>query len=97
MNRKRILTGIFFISFSMIISSQGIDTDSLMSVLKNADEDTVLVNNLISVSSNLYRQSPSEAIQFGIQARELAERIEFHAGVAYALKNIGLGYYFLGE
>jgi len=81
----------------MILSSQGMDTDSLMSVLKNADEDTVLVNKLISVSSNLYRQSPSEAIQLGIRARELAERLEYHNGTAYALKNIGMGYYFQGE
>ena len=97
MSRKTILTGLFFMSISMILSAQGTDTDSLMSLIKNAGEDTVLVNNLISLSGNLYRQSPSEAIQYGIQAREIAERLKYHTGIAYALKNIGMAYFCQGE
>ncbi len=97
MDRQRMLLSLFFIAVSLNLSSQGNSTDSLISAIENAVEDTIKVNNLISISSNLYRQSPSEAIQYGIQARELGERLQFNTGVAYALKNIGLGYYFQGE
>jgi len=71
--------------------------DSLNLILKNTIEDTIRVNTLIALSSNYYRTFPQEAIRYGLLAKELSEMINFKSGQAYALKSIGMGYYFQGD
>jgi serine phosphatase RsbU (regulator of sigma subunit)/Tfp pilus assembly protein PilF len=93
---KRIL--ILVLLFICIISSaQDSETDSLRALLLTGQEDTARVNNLIALSSKLSWSSPSEAIQLGNEAKSLAEKLNFRRGVAYSLKYIGMGYYFLSR
>jgi class 3 adenylate cyclase len=78
-------------------SAQNPETDSLKTLLINANEDTVKVNILIELSRNLFMTDPDTAIQYGVDARELAEKLDFTQGVALAYKYIGMVYYFQGE
>ena len=55
--------------------------------------DTTTVNNLLDESKRLVRTDSSKAISLAMQAREMAEDLEYPRGEAYALKNIGLVYY----
>ena len=71
--------------------------DSLNSALRASVADSIKVNTLISLSSQYYRTSPSEAIRYGEMAKDLAEKANFKTGQAYAFKSIGMGHYFQGN
>jgi tetratricopeptide (TPR) repeat protein len=55
------------------------------------------VNSLLLLSKKYFNEEPEEAIRIANQARNLAEKIKFKKGEAYALKNIGIGYYMQGK
>jgi class 3 adenylate cyclase len=88
--------GIFILSIS-ISFARNPQIDSLKSVLISLDEDTVKVNTLNVLSGELYGVEPEEAIRYGNEAKELAKSLDFHSGLALALKNTGMGFYFQGN
>lgn len=61
------------------------------------DQDTALVNSLLKQSKGYFTDSPARAIALSTEAKVLAEKINFRQGVAYALKHIGITYYFQGK
>ena len=89
------------ILFNLVTSSAGVAQNSLIDSLKvvvtTAEDDTVKVKNLISLSQNLSRFNPQEAIYFATEARDLAEELNYDDGMANALKYIGMGYYAQGR
>lgn len=85
------------LTLSTAVLSQQTAVDSLRAVLERTGQDSVRVNTLIELSSRLMRSSPTAAIAYAQQASELAGKIGFNPGLAYALKNIGMGYYFEGN
>lgn len=68
-------------------------SDSLKSIVDVGKEDTVQVNNLIALSKSLFDSSTDDAFKYGKRAEELARKLNYPRGVAYALKNIGIGFY----
>jgi len=90
----------FLISLLLLLTisifAQESQKDSLLNVLSSA-QDTTRVNTLNALCDLLYRTDPAEAIHYGDEARELAEKLNYQKGLAYALKNLGLGYYFQGN
>ena len=92
-----LLSFITLIFLSIYCQAQDTSIDSLKSILLRQKEDTSMVNTLNALADNLYRSEPSEALGYGIQAKELAENLNYTKGLAYALKNIGLDYYMLGN
>jgi adenylate cyclase len=89
--RKTILFLLIFLC-SLHVKAQESQTDSLLNVLSNST-DTTRVNVLNALGDLVFRSEPNEAIRYGIEARELAEELKFEKGLAFALKNIGLGYF----
>jgi class 3 adenylate cyclase/tetratricopeptide (TPR) repeat protein len=75
-------------------SGQNGVVDSLKAVLSSPQADSSRVYTLIELSSQYYRSDPAEAKRLGEEAKELAEKIGFDEGRAYAYKSIGMGYYF---
>jgi len=59
--------------------------------------DTAGVNKLLQQSKDQFSKDPNKAIEIAHQAKDLADKIDFKQGAAYALKNVGLGYYFQGK
>ena len=59
--------------------------------------DTVRVNTLLQQSKDRFSDDPVKAIILATEAKELSEKIDFIKGKANALKNIGVGNYFLGK
>ena len=88
---------LLIIFLNTLCFAQNEQIDSLKQELEKTIQDTTKVNILIALSSNYYRILPSEAIRYGEQALNLAERINFPGGQAYALKSIGMGHYFQGN
>jgi adenylate cyclase len=92
MRLKNILFILFTFS-SISTFAQNAKVDSLKSLLENTRNDTIRVDVLNSISNSIFSSSPDEAIEYGNKAKELAEKINDSTALAYAFKNIGLGYY----
>lgn len=59
--------------------------------------DTIKINQLLKQSKDNFSEAPEKAISIAEQAKQLAESVNFQEGVAYALKNIGIAYYYQGK
>ena len=91
-----ILTGIISnTSFSQ--PKQDKVTDSLQKVLAQSKEDTLKVNTLVALCRAHANISPAEGFIYGQQALDLAIKLNYAKGQAYALKYIGNCYYFQGK
>ena len=60
----------------------------------NYQADTAKVSKLLAESKAFYVNEPDKVIRLNDEAKQIAERAGFEQGVAYALKNIGIAYYF---
>jgi serine phosphatase RsbU (regulator of sigma subunit)/Tfp pilus assembly protein PilF len=94
------LSFIFFLSFCMPFLSfaQESKIDSLESILKTSQEDTVKVNALNALSRELRNTGnyPGSK-QYALQAEQLSKNANFLKGETMALNNIGLIYDFQGD
>ena len=86
MNPKKIIFLLLLFSVSLYGTTQP-DTQLL-----SDQGDTTLVNNLLQQSKDQTKDNPEKAISLAIQAKTMAEKINFPKGVAYALKSIGQVY-----
>jgi class 3 adenylate cyclase len=85
---------ILIISLSCFGTAQNAEVDSLKSVIANAAEDSTKVKTLLALAGKYHISDSSAAIQYASQARDLAQRIGYKTGLAYAYKSIGLTYYY---
>jgi len=83
-----------FLILILIIScfgtAQNAEVDSLKSVIANAAEDSTKVKTLLVLAGKYHISDSSAAIQYASEAQDLAERIGYKTGLAYAYKSIGL-------
>jgi len=86
---------LFFISLTSY--GQNVNTDSLKSVVEVAEEDTTKVETLISLSLSLVMTEPEQALDYAMQAKDLADTLNFNKGQANSLKYIGICYYYQGD
>jgi len=63
----------------------------------NSKGDTTYINTLISEAKSKIADSPNIAIKLSEQALQLSQQYHFQRGNAYALKNLGIAYYFKGK
>lgn len=82
---------------SVALNAQQAAVDSLRAVLDRTGRDSTRVKILIDLSGRLMRSAPPAAIAYAQQAADLSREIGYNPGLAYALKNIGMGYYFEGN
>jgi len=80
-----------------VASGQVDKVDSLKALLKESKKDIGRVRILNELSNSIFATAPGEAISYGTQAKKLAFELKDSVGLAYALKNIGLGYYIHGN
>lgn len=76
---------------SSVANSQNVSTRNFTS------QDTARVNQLLSISKSNFSKAPDSAILYAARARDLAASVNYQEGVAYALKNIGIAYYYQGK
>lgn len=93
MLKRTLFFAAFFILLLSVCAAQNTAIDSLKSVLSKQKEDTNKVNTLVLISKSHAQSSPEQAINYGNQASFLANKLNFKRGEAYALKNVGVGYY----
>ncbi len=82
---------IFFTCHFLICAAQAVENKG------KAHSDTNAVNSLLQLSKENFNTAPDKAIDYGMQASKLAQKINFYRGWATALKNIGIAYYNQGK
>lgn len=93
---KKVLVAIFFFTCHAILAQTIESADSLKALLNRA-EDSVKVDILNQLVIHLREGNNAEAMQYSIQARDLAQKLNYKRGLAGALGNIGWIYYRRGE
>ncbi len=73
------------------------DVVELKLQLKVQANDTIKVNTLLEIGSQLFRTHPDSSMVYSNLAIKLASELDFKKGLAYAHKNMGLGHYVKGE
>ncbi len=94
MIRFKLLITWLFIANCMLSFAQNRQADSILTVLSSMPEDTSKVNTLITLSGSLLNSEKELALTYANHAKTLADQLGFKRGQAYALKSIGMGYYF---
>ena len=94
---KKILYSLILIFFVNQSIAQENKIDNLKKVLSISKEDNFKVNTLLALSKEYFSISPSQAINYATQAKNLAQELQFKEGTAYAYKNIGIVYYMQGN
>lgn len=77
--------------------SQKPDLKSMIEKTSQGNEDTIRVKLLIDICDSLYRSKPEETLKYGNQALDLARKLNYLKGEAYALKYLGMAYYIHAE
>lgn len=93
MNKKDLLFCFLIFFVFLRCFAQNPQIDNIKNVLATAKEDTAKVNSLLALSREFFSISPQEAINYATEAKDLAAKLNSLKGLAYAYKNIGIGYY----
>jgi len=89
---------IIIICFALNTFGQnGQSVEELKRLVAEQANDSTKVNTLLEIASQLYGSQPNTSIVYSRKAIDLATKINFKKGLAYAHKNMGLGYYMQGE
>ena len=91
MNYKKIFVFLYLFCISLDgLTQTDAETNTFL-------RDTMKINALLKESKAYFTDSPARAIALSTEAKTLAEKINFRQGQAYALKHIGITYYFQGK
>ena len=89
------------ICFGMLaITSLGVratETDSLLALLDTEIHDSIKIDALGELSKSMFGSEPDQAIEYATQGTQLAKKINDSERLGNALKNVGLGYYYMGD
>ena len=89
---------IFLICFALNSFGQNDqNVEELKRLIVEQANDSTKVNTLLDIASKLYRSQPDSSFVYSSKAIALATEINFKKGLAYAHKNMGLGYWVKGE
>ena len=88
---------IFLFVTSVCIAQDDSKVDSLKKAVVSAPEDSTKVNTLIKISGEYLATDVDQALKYANEAKDLAEKIKFHEGKAWALKKVGQVYNIQGD
>jgi len=90
---------VFFVFIFSYCAAESSESDSLRNLIEKAKEDTVKVELLNALSKYYWTtaSNPKGVIIFGKEAKSLSDKLHYRRGLAYAYKNIGIGYFNQGN
>ena len=91
MENKKVSLIALLVCIAAITFSQEVKPDP------QATSDTARINAMLKESTGLFKTDPNKAIEIALEAKAEADKVDFKKGAAYALKNVGLGYYYQGK
>lgn len=94
MYKRDLLSCCLFFFLSIQCFAQNSQIDSIKKVISaSKKEDSSKVNSLLTLSKEYFSISPDNAINYATSAKDIAQKINYKEGIAYAYKNIGIAYY----
>ena len=90
-----ILAGFLFL-FSVYVYGQTNVKDSLLTVLKNAKEDTFKVKTLLAYADAIENNEPVESARYARMAETLSTKLSYNEGLYRSLTNLSQTYYIRG-
>jgi len=93
---KKIVIIILFIFVSNLLLGETDQIDSLQ-VLVNSSEGEEKIDALNMLAKAYWTIDPEKTLEFASESRKLAKRKKYRSGEAEAVKNLGVGYYYLGD
>jgi adenylate cyclase len=93
---KQFLLCILLSIFVYSNASSGV-ADSLINLINSSTDDSIKVNLLNTLSKSFFADNPDSAVTIANTSKSLAEKNNYKAGLALALKNMGIGYYLQGK
>lgn len=93
----RTLISAIFLFISIVCFSQQSQTDSLENLVKTAPSDTTKVWLLNRLVTNLREGDNNKALIYALQARALAQALNYDRGLGWASENLGWLYYRKGD
>ena len=97
MKKGLYILGLLFFVFSLSYSQNQADSTTLLRAIKKAPEDTGKVKLLISLAEFYCDINPSKSYYYLQQGLALAEKLNYSAGQALSLENIGIYYFNLSD
>ena len=88
---------ICFFFWAALLQAQEARLDSLRHLLDQETQDERRVDLLNEMAVLVLTSSPEDAIDLSTEARTIAEKANYQEGLALALKNMGIGYLYLGN
>jgi tetratricopeptide (TPR) repeat protein len=85
-------TVLFVLAFLTLKAQYSSILDSLTNRLMKVEDDTVRVNILNQMASEVFFTDPDEIIDYAQSALEISEEIEYAKGIAQAYNNLGIYY-----
>ncbi|HVZ55337.1 MAG TPA: adenylate/guanylate cyclase domain-containing protein [Chitinophagaceae bacterium] len=76
------------------VLAQDVNVDSLKALLPETKEDSGKVDLQLQIAKALVNTSPDQVLAVSTEARDLATRLGYLKGEAYAYKYIGIAYYY---
>src|SRR6185503_7640319 len=95
-SRIYFLVAIIFFS-SACFAQESAEMDSLKKEAMSLPDDTNKVNTLIIISGEYLGSDVDQALKYANEANDLADKIKFRDGKAWALKKIGQVYNIKGD
>jgi two-component system NtrC family sensor kinase len=86
----RVIACIVLLLLNAKAYTQHTGIDSLLQVVAKGKNDSLKVNALISLAMTNAETSPDKALDYANRARDLATKIDFKSGEAYAYKWLGI-------
>ena len=94
--KSKILAALCLYFIGLCLSAQT-KMDSLQALIRSADDDSNKVNLMLELSGLYFSTAPAKAISVAKKAESQARQINYLKGAAYALKNVGIAYYYQGN
>ena len=93
---RNILVLILCITFSNLLLVATSPTDSLQTLVNNSSGEAK-IDALNALAKAYWGIEPEKTLEYATESRKLAKRMKYRSGEAEALKNLGVGYYYLGD
>ncbi len=71
--------------------------DSIKQVIKTMPDDTTKVNKLNDFVWSIKMSNFNDGVKYGTKSYELAKKLDYTKGIAYATKNLGAVYYYASD
>lgn len=92
---------LLFLHFSffnnLILAQKTSETDSIKKAFEKMPEDTVKVNQLNDFVWKIKMSNFEDALIYGQESCNLAAKLNYEKGIAYATKNLGAVYYYASD